>query len=102
MSPLYVSGLYDGQRYKYSEFQFCWKIENLNIPHNMAELSEAFWISLVSITSGLLIISIKYCLKSKCDLIECGGGCLKIHRNTEQEIPEQESLPPTPHNQFRV
>jgi hypothetical protein len=48
--------------------------------------NETFWISFISIVSGIIIISIKYCLKSKCDSIQC--FCLKIHRNTEQEIPE--------------
>ena len=52
--------------------------------------NETFWVSFISICSGLVIITLKYCLKSKCDRVEC--WCLKIHRNTEQEINE----PPTP------
>lgn len=55
--------------------------------------NETFWISFISICSGLFVITLKYCLKSKCDRVEC--LCLKIHRNTEQEIPDLES-PPTP------
>ena len=55
--------------------------------------NETFWISFISICSGLFIISLKYCLKSKCDRVEC--FCLKLHRNTEQEVPDIEA-PPTP------
>ena len=55
--------------------------------------NETFWISFISICSGLFIITLKYCLKSKCDNVQC--LCLKIHRNTEQEVPDIES-PPTP------
>ncbi len=51
--------------------------------------NETFWISFISICSGLFIISLKYCLKSKCDKVKC--CCLEIHRNTEQEIPEMDS-----------
>ena len=55
--------------------------------------NETFWISFISICSGLFVITLKYCLKSKCDNVQC--LCLKIHRNTEQEVPDIES-PPTP------
>ena len=55
--------------------------------------NETFWISFVSIASGLFLASLKYALKSKCDKVEC--CCFKIHRNTEQELPDLES-PPTP------
>lgn len=55
--------------------------------------NETFWISFISICSGLFVITLKYCLKSKCDSVQC--FCLKIHRNTEQELPDLEA-PPTP------
>ena len=55
--------------------------------------NETFWISFISVMSGLLIISIKYCLKSKCDKVEC--CCIKIHRNTEQERDEPISQSPS-------
>lgn len=55
--------------------------------------NETFWISFISICSGLFVITLKYCLKSKCDQVEC--LCFKIHRNTEQEVPDLEA-PPTP------
>ena len=46
--------------------------------------NETFWISFISICSGLFVVSLKYCLKSKCDTVEC--FCFKLHRNTEQEL----------------
>jgi hypothetical protein len=52
---------------------------------------QTFWISFISIVSGIIVISIKYCLKSKCDRVEC--LCLKIHRNTEQELPDSNETP---------
>ena len=38
---------------------------------------------------AFLGLTVKMCLKSKCDTIEL--GCLKIHRNTEQENGINES-----------
>lgn len=59
------------------------------------ELSETFWILLT--TSGFATIGliVRFCLKSKCDRIEC--GCIKIHRNTEQEADVES--PPSPTSQ---
>lgn len=62
----------------------------------MTSEETTFWISFISIFSGMFVITLKYCLKSKCDLIEC--GCIRIHRNTEQEVPELET--PTNLRQF--
>lgn len=45
--------------------------------------NETFWISFISITSGLIVLALKLCLKSKCDVVTI--GCIKVHRNTEQE-----------------
>ena len=61
--------------------------------------NETFWISFISICSGLFIVSLKYCLKSKCDQVEC--FCFKIHRNTSEEIPELDN-PPSPSGFNRV
>jgi len=55
----------------------------------MTSEETTFWISFISIASGMFVITLKYCLKSKCDLVEC--GCIRIHRNTEQEGPELDS-----------
>ena len=55
----------------------------------MTSEETTFWISFISIFSGMFVITLKYCLKSKCDVIEC--GCIRIHRNTAEEAPELES-----------
>lgn len=62
--------------------------------------NEVFWVSFLSICSGLFIVSLKYCLKSKCDQVEC-LGCFKIHRNTAEEVPELDN-PPSPSGFNRV
>ena len=55
----------------------------------MTSEETTFWISFISIVSGMFVITLKYCLKSKCDTVEC--GCFKLHRNTAEEVPELES-----------
>lgn len=52
----------------------------------MTSEETTFWISFISIVSGMFVISLKYCLKSKCDIVEC--GCFRIHRNTNEEPPD--------------
>lgn len=42
-------------------------------------------ITIVTLIIGFMGLSVKMCLASKCDKVEL-LGCLKIHRNTEQEI----------------
>lgn len=51
-------------------------------------MDEVFWISITTILVGFLGMSMRMCLRSKCDNVEC--LCLKIHRNTNEEtdIPE--------------
>jgi hypothetical protein len=44
-------------------------------------------ITIVTLIIGFLGLSVKMCLASKCDNVEL-FGCLKIHRNTEQEVRE--------------
>ena len=53
----------------------------------MSDLSETFWVAFVASIIGFLGLSLKMCLKSKCDSIEICG--LKIHRNIEAEIEEE-------------
>jgi len=53
----------------------------------MSDLSETFWVAFVASIIGFLCLSLKMCLKSKCDSIEICG--LKIHRNIEAEIEEE-------------
>lgn len=47
-----------------------------------------FFISLGTLFFGAISLSIKYCLKSKCDRVDCCW--LHIHRNTEDEIKIEE------------
>jgi hypothetical protein len=49
----------------------------------MPELSESFYILLVTGGFAFLGLVVRYALKSACDTVEC--CCIKIHRNTEQE-----------------
>jgi len=49
----------------------------------MTDLTETFWVAFVGTIIGFLGLTLKMCLKSKCDVIEI--GCLKIHRNVEVE-----------------
>jgi hypothetical protein len=49
----------------------------------MTDYSEGFWITLSGLVIGFLGLSIRMCLKSKCDQVDfC---CLKIHRAVEME-----------------
>ena len=49
----------------------------------MTDYSEGFWITLTGLVIGFLGLSVRMCLKSKCDQVEfC---CLKIHRDTDAE-----------------
>jgi hypothetical protein len=49
----------------------------------MVEYSEGFWITLTGLVIGFMGLTIKFCLKSKCDNVEC--CCFKIHRAVEME-----------------
>jgi hypothetical protein len=42
-------------------------------------------ITIVTLIIGFMGLSVKMCLASKCDTVEL-LGCLKIHRNTDQEV----------------
>jgi hypothetical protein len=52
----------------------------------MVELSETFYILVVTGGFAFLGLVVRYTLKSACDSVEC--CCIKIHRNTEQENRE--------------
>jgi hypothetical protein len=45
----------------------------------------AFWITTLTILTGSIALALKYCLKSKCDNVNCCWGCITIHRNVEIE-----------------
>lgn len=47
------------------------------------ELSETGLISILTIVSAIIGLSLRMCLRSKCDQVEC--LCFKIHRNVELE-----------------
>ena len=61
------------------------------------ELSETYWILLTTSGFAFMGLIIRYALKSKCDNVEC--CCIKIHRNTEQEV-DVEAPPPSPRGQI--
>ena len=47
-------------------------------------------ISLATIASGIIALSLKLCFKSKCSDVSLCKGLIKIHRNVELEIKEEE------------
>ena len=56
----------------------------------MTDYSEGFWITLTGLVIGFMGLTIKFCLKSKCDRVEC--LCFKIHRavDLEEQIEERQ------------
>jgi hypothetical protein len=52
--------------------------------------SEGFYITIGGLVFGFLGLMIRYCLKSKCNRVEC--LCFKVHRNieVEEEIAQME------------
>ena len=61
------------------------------------ELSESFYILLVTGGFAFLGLAVRYALRSACDRVEC--CCIKIHRNTEQENRTDIEEPQTPTRQ---
>ena len=49
-------------------------------------LSEVFWTSFVMSISAMFGLSLRLCLRSRCDRVDC--LCLKIHRDTQLEHEE--------------
>ena len=49
----------------------------------MGDFTETFWLGVIGAVIGFLSLTLKMCLKSKCDTIELCG--MKIHRNVEVE-----------------
>jgi hypothetical protein len=49
-------------------------------------LSEVFWTSFVLSVSAMFGLSLRMCLRSRCDRVDC--LCLKIHRDTQLESLE--------------
>ena len=52
--------------------------------------NSAFWITITTLLTGSIALGLKYCLKSKCDRINCCWGLIKIHRNVELELEDIE------------
>jgi hypothetical protein len=52
-------------------------------------LSETGLISVLTIVSAIIGLTLRMCLRSKCDQVEC--FCLKIHRNVELEVSPPET-----------
>ena len=51
----------------------------------MTELSEVFYLSVVTSAVAVVGLIVRYCLKSKCDDVEICGNCIKIHRDVRAE-----------------
>lgn len=52
----------------------------------MVELSETFWALLLTTVSGFLLVTLKFCYKSKCKTVDM--CCLKIVRDVDIEKEE--------------
>ena len=50
--------------------------------------NDVFFISLTTIILGVVSLSIRTCLKSKCDKFDC--LCVHIHRNVDAEVELEE------------
>ena len=56
----------------------------------MTDFTEPIVISIIGGSIAVLSLIFRLMYKSKCDTIEI--GCIKIHRNTAQEIQQQDSM----------
>jgi len=48
-----------------------------------------FFITISTLLFGCIGLSIKYCLRSKCDNINLCFGLITVHRNVELEVQEE-------------
>ena len=48
-----------------------------------------FWITIATIVVGSFGLSVKYCLKSKCEHLDLCCGCIKIDRRVDLEVAEE-------------
>jgi hypothetical protein len=53
------------------------------------DLNAVFWLSLASIVIGGVGLTLKFCLKSKCQKFKCCYGLVSIDRNVELEVKEE-------------
>lgn len=54
-----------------------------------SNLTEVFWVTFLTIVSGMLIKLASMCYKSKCK--EVSVCCIKIVRDTAEEVKEEEN-----------
>lgn len=54
----------------------------------MAQLTEVFWVTFITIVSGMVIKIASMCYKSKCRQVDV--CCIKIIRDTTAEAKEEE------------
>lgn len=54
------------------------------------ELSETGLISVLTIVSAIIGLSLRMCLKSRCQEVSIAFGCIKVHRNVELESAENQ------------
>jgi len=57
----------------------------------MTDITEPVLISIIASCVALLSLVFRLMYKSKCSDVEI--GCIKIHRNTSQELQQQDSIP---------
>lgn len=54
----------------------------------MAELTETFWVAFIATISAMFGLSLRMCLRSRCDQVDC--LCLKVHRAVDLESQEHQ------------
>jgi len=63
---------------------------------NTDTFNSVFWISFLTIVSGMILKLASMCQKSKCKECSICGGRFKIIRDTEAETEIELANPPTP------
>ena len=53
-------------------------------------VDSVFLLSVSTIVAGVIGIAIKYCLKSKCNDVNCCFGCIRVQRDIEAEVEIEE------------
>jgi hypothetical protein len=53
------------------------------------EYNSTFWMSLSTLVIGAFGMSIKYCLKSRCENLNLCCGLIHIHRRVDLEVQEE-------------
>lgn len=56
----------------------------------MRDFSESFYISIITMITGVLALCIRYCLKSKCNDVNVCFGLVQITRDVNAEIATEE------------